>query len=450
MARVEKKRKAEAAPRTAMEMFLREHLTALQVRGYSEYTIRGRKVAITFFIDWAYDHGLSEPIEVTRPVLERYQRHLFFYRKKNGEPLTFRSQHGYLIPLRVWFRWLTRQNHILHNPASEIELPRLGRSLPKNILSLEEVERVMAQPDIAEPIGLRDRAILELLYATGLRRLEVIRLKLFDLQLDRGLILVNQGKGRKDRYVPIGERAAAWLRKYIAEARPQLAIEPDDFTAFLTADGEPFSRDHLTWTVRQHMIASKTGKPGACHLLRHCMATHMHENGADIRHIHIQGREVLQQPLSKRAHRLRALHIQLHCMHAGVRLDGVLERALPPPRDDDRVALLCQRLRQPAANAGAATGNQNRVACQLHPCSSPVCLARPALQGMPHLAQSFGRPPAAGQRRRAAPSRSGPSHPRDSLIWRRRAQVVSTRIAHARAFSNYCTLYPTVDRCSGL
>jgi integrase/recombinase XerD len=269
MARVEKKRKAEAAPRTAMEMFLREHLTALQVRGYSEYTIRGRKVAITFFIDWAYDHGLSEPIEVTRPVLERYQRHLFFYRKKNGEPLTFRSQHGYLVPLRVWFRWLTRQNHIL----------------PKNILSLEEVERVMAQPDIAEPIGLRDRAILELLYATGLRRLEVIRLKLFDLQLDRGLILVNQGKGRKDRYVPIGERAAAWLRKYIAEARPQLAIEPDDFTVFLTADGEPFSRDHLTWTVRQHMVASKTGKAGACHLLRHCMATHMHENGADIRHI---------------------------------------------------------------------------------------------------------------------------------------------------------------------
>jgi len=285
MARIEKKRKPEAAPQTPMELFMREHLEALRVRAYSEYTIRGRQVAITFFIQWAYEHGLREPIEVTRPVLERYQRHLFFYRKKNGEPLSFRSQHGYLVPLRVWFRWMTRQNLILHNPASEIELPRLGRSLPKNILSVEEVEQVMAQPEIGEPIGLRDRAILEVLYATGLRRLEVVRLKLFDLSLDRGLILVNQGKGKKDRYVPIGERAAAWLRKYIAEARPQLAIEPDDFTAFLTADGEPFSRDHLTWTVRQHMLAAKTGKAGACHLLRHCMATHMHENGADIRHI---------------------------------------------------------------------------------------------------------------------------------------------------------------------
>ena len=172
-----------------------------------------------------------------------------------------------------------------HNPASEIDLPKLGRTLPKNILSVQEIEQVMAQPDIEEPIGLRDRAILEVLYATGLRRLEMIHLKLFDLSLDRGLVLVRQGKGKKDRYVPIGERAAAWLQKYIAEARPQFAIEPDDFTVFLTADGEPFSRDHLTWAVRDRIAAAKLGKAGACHLLRHCMATHMHENGADIRFI---------------------------------------------------------------------------------------------------------------------------------------------------------------------
>jgi len=283
MARVTQKRSVEPKPETPLEWFLREHLESLRVRGYSEFTVRNRQVHIGFFIQWAYEHGLREPIEVTRPVLERYQRYLFFYRKKNGEPLTFRSQHARLVPLRVWFKWLTRQNHILHNPASEIDLPRLGRTLPKNILSVQEIERVMAQPDIREPIGLRDRAILETIYATGLRRLEVVRLKLFDLQLDRGLIVVNQGKGKKDRYVPIGERATAWLQKYIREARPELAIEPDDLTVFRTADGEPFSRDHLTAEVRKH-IASQ-GKPGACHLLRHCMATHMHENGADIRFI---------------------------------------------------------------------------------------------------------------------------------------------------------------------
>ena len=285
MARVEKKRKPEAAPKTAMELLMREHLNALQVRGYSENTVRSRQVYLRFFIEWAYEHGLREPIEVTRPVLERYQRYLFFYRKKNGEPLTFRSQHTRLVPLRVWFRWMTRQNHILHNPASEIELPKLGRSLPKNIFSASEVEQIMQFCDVTDPIGLRDRAIREVLYSTGLRRMEMIALKLYDLEFDRGLILVRQGKGNKDRYVPIGERAIAWLEKYIRESRQQLAIEPDDMTVFVTAQGEPFSRGHLSYAVRERIDAAKLGKTGSCHLFRHTMATLMHENGADIRFI---------------------------------------------------------------------------------------------------------------------------------------------------------------------
>jgi integrase/recombinase XerD len=180
---------------------------------------------------------------------------------------------------------MTRQNHILHNPASEIDLPRLGRSLPKNILSAEEVERVMTLCAIEEPIGLRDRALLEVLYSTGMRRLEIVRLKLYDLSLDRGLLLVNQGKGSKDRYVPIGARARLWLEKYIREGRPQLVSEPDDFTVFLTAQGEPFSRDHLTFAVKERIDAAQLGKTGSCHLFRHTMATLMHEGGADIRHI---------------------------------------------------------------------------------------------------------------------------------------------------------------------
>jgi integrase/recombinase XerD len=285
MARITKTRKPQAAPKTAMELLMHEHLNALSVRGYSENTVRSRRVYLGFFIEWAYQHGLCEPIEVTRPVLERYQRYLFFYRKKNGEPLTFRSQHTRLVPLRVWFRWMTRQNLILHNPASEIELPKLGRSLPKNIFSAAEVERIMTLCEIEEPIGLRDRALMEVLYSTGMRRLEIVHLKLFDLALDRGLILIRQGKGNKDRYVPIGERAIAWLQKYIREGRPQLAIEPDDMTVFLTAQGEPFSRCHLSYAVRQRIDAAELGKTGSCHLFRHTMATLMHENGADIRHI---------------------------------------------------------------------------------------------------------------------------------------------------------------------
>src|SRR3984885_13110642 len=179
MSRVTKTRKPETLPSTPLEAMMGEHLRALAVQNYSAHTVRNRQVHIGFFLQWCKERGLTEPVEVTRPVLERYQRHLFHYRKKNGEPLSFRSQHSCLVPLRVWFRWMTRQNHILHNPASELELPRLGRRLPKHVLTVEEVELVLQQPTTTDPMGLCDRAILETLYSTGIRRGELIQLKLY-------------------------------------------------------------------------------------------------------------------------------------------------------------------------------------------------------------------------------------------------------------------------------
>ena len=306
---------------------MRDHLHALTVQNYSVHTVQNRRVHIGFLIQWCKVRGLSEPVEVTRPVLERYQRHLFHYRKKNGEPLSFRSQHSCLVPLRVWFRWMTRQNHILHNRASELELPRLGRVLPKNIFSAHEVERIMQLCDLSDPIGLRDRAILEVLYSTGIRRLEMVQLKLYDLSLDRGLILVRQGKGKKDRYVPIGERAIAWLQKYVREGRPQLAIEPDDMTVFLTAQGEPFHRDHLTWTVKDRVDAAKLGKTGSCHLFRHTMATLMHEGGADIRYIQqMLGHEDIKTTQIYTQVAIRALQQ----IHAATHPGAMLERGENP------------------------------------------------------------------------------------------------------------------------
>jgi integrase/recombinase XerD len=153
------------------------------------------------------------------------------------------------------------------------------------VLSASEVEQVMMQPNLADPLGLRDRAILEVLYSTGIRRMELVHLKLFDLDLERGTILIRQGKGKKDRFVPIGDRAAAWVQRYIREARPKLAVEPDHGTLFLASTGEEISRDHLTATVRAYMVHAKIGKTGSCHLFRHTMATLMLEGGADIRFI---------------------------------------------------------------------------------------------------------------------------------------------------------------------
>jgi integrase/recombinase XerD len=285
MARVVTPRKQKAPPAIPLEIMMRDYLQALAIQNYSEQTIGNREFLLRQFIQWCRERGIADPVEVTRPILERYQRYLFLYRKKNGEPMSFRSQHSRLVPLRMWFRWMTRRNHLLHNPASELELPKLGQPLPRNIFSAQEVEQILQLCDVADPIGLRDRAIIEVLYSTGIRRGEIVALKLYDLSLDRGVLLVRQGKGKKDRYVPIGERAIAWLEKYIREARTQLAIEPDDMTVFLTAQGEPFCLDHMTSNVKARIDAAKLGKTGACHLFRHTMATLMHENGADIRFI---------------------------------------------------------------------------------------------------------------------------------------------------------------------
>jgi len=285
MARVTRKRRPDPPPASPLAAFMEKHLQALRVLNYSEYTVKNRRVHLWFFLAWCHDRGITEPTEVTRPILEHYQRYLFHYRQKNGNPLSFRSQHTRLVPIRVWFRWLARQHHILHNPASELELPRLEHRLPKAILTVGEMEQVLAQPDIRDPLGLRDRALMETLYSTGMRRLELANLKLYDLDTERGTVTIRQGKGKKDRVIPIGDRAAAWVEKYVREARPQLVIEPDDHTVFLSNAGEPFCLDHLSDLVRMHVDGANIGKRGACHMFRHVMATLMLENGADIRYI---------------------------------------------------------------------------------------------------------------------------------------------------------------------
>jgi integrase/recombinase XerD len=285
MSRMVKKRKPDPSPSSPLAAMMGKHLEDLRVHNYSEYTIKNRKAHIGFFVDWCRDRGLTDPTEITRPILEHYQRYLFHYRQKNGNPLTFRSQLARLVPIRVWFRWMARQRHILNNPASELELPRLEHRLPKTILTVAEMEQVLAQPNVNDPLGLRDRALMETLYSTGMRRLELANLKLYDLDTERGTLTIRQGKGKRDRVIPIGDRAAAWIDKYIRESRPQLVVEPDDHTVFLSNAGEPFCLDHLSDLVRTHVDAANIGKRGACHMFRHCMATLMLENGADIRYI---------------------------------------------------------------------------------------------------------------------------------------------------------------------
>jgi integrase/recombinase XerD len=134
----------------------------------------------------------------------------------------------------MWFRWMTRQNYLLHNPASEIELPRLPKPLPR-VLTASEAELILQQPNADDPLGIRDRAMLEMFYSTGMRRTELLRLRLYDVDREAGIVTIREGKGKKDRVIPVGDRAVAWLDKYLDQARPRLVAEPDDGTLFLRA-----------------------------------------------------------------------------------------------------------------------------------------------------------------------------------------------------------------------
>lgn len=266
-----------------MVVLMRQYFEHLRIKNYSELTIAASKYYLIYFIEWAAVRGIGKPSEVTRPVIERYQRHVYYYRQPNGKPLSFKSQNNRLAAVRVWFKWMARKNHILYNPAGELELPRPEYRLPKYILTASEAEQVINQPNVSESAGVRDRAMLETLYSTGVRRSELIALRPHDIDMERGTIVVRQGKGNKDRMIPIGDRALAWIGRYLAEVRPGLAGDAD--ALFLNQLGNPFSPNRLSIMVSQYVSAADIGKQGSCHLFRHSMATLMLENGADIRFI---------------------------------------------------------------------------------------------------------------------------------------------------------------------
>ncbi len=260
------------------------HFEALLIAGYSADTVRGRRVAIRRFIAWAAERSVTEPAEVTAALLARYQRALFAYRKPDGAPLALGSQFGCLLPLRTWFRMLARAGDIPANPAADLALPRLPKQLPRALLGQAEILAILEVADPATPEGLRDRALLELLYSTGLRRTELANLRRYDADLVRLTLFVREGKGRRDRMAPIGARAGAWLDRYLVDARPRLLGHATE-ALFVSDWGETLTPERVSAIVRRAMARAGIDKPGAAHLLRHACATHMLEGGADVRHI---------------------------------------------------------------------------------------------------------------------------------------------------------------------
>lgn len=262
-----------------------EWFRRLEERAYSPRTVEARKWALRTFVRWAEERDLRRPGQITKPILESYQRWLFHYLKADGKPLGVTTQRARLGAIQNFFAWLCKDNRLDANPAADLELPRKpGKVLPKS-LSLDEVHAVLNVPDIADPLGIRDRAILETFYATGIRRAECARIDLDDLDRERGLLTVRKGKGGKDRVVPLGERALRWLGLYVEKTRPLLETPQSGRALFLSGYGERIGASFLGNWVRRAIDAAGIGRKGSCHVLRHSCATHMLENGADIRFI---------------------------------------------------------------------------------------------------------------------------------------------------------------------
>lgn len=236
---------------------------------------------IRLFLRWCGDRDLELVNQVTRFDIEDYQKSLLVsagnQNKSTLKPITRGNR---LRSVRIFFRWLSKKRILVYNPAADIELPKVVRTAPRDILTVPEVEKILSACNLKFKMGIRNRAILETFYSTGIRRNELRYLKPEDIDFTEGILTVKEGKGGKQRLVPIGKRALSWIRKYREEVRCQAPLNHEPWL-FLSGTGKSVS--DLTSIAWEIMNKAGVKKEGACHLFRHTMATMMLKNGADIR-----------------------------------------------------------------------------------------------------------------------------------------------------------------------
>lgn len=247
---------------------------AQRLLGRSDRTLIVYGRTLARFGRFLEDKGIADVREVEGGHLEAYSRQVLRQVSRN-------SAHLYLRVVRVFFAHLARAHRLLADPAAGMTMPRLHRKRVGPMLTREWVERLMAVPDMAKPTGVRDRALLEFLYSTGLRVSEARRMALGDLDLADGSAQVRQGKGAKDRVVPLGMAAREWLKRYLVEARPRLAKHnPGHEELFVAQYGKPFGE--IMFGIHLRGLGRRAGLPFnlTCHVIRRTVATDMLRNGA--------------------------------------------------------------------------------------------------------------------------------------------------------------------------
>jgi integrase/recombinase XerD len=215
--------------------------------------------------------------------------------------------------LKRLFAWLLREEIIQHDPSSDIESPKLPRSLPKS-LSEQEVEKLLAGPDIETPLGLRDKAMLETLYASGLRVTELVSLRIAQVSLDMGVVRI-LGKGSKERLTPLGQEAIEWIARYQKQARPELLGAKKSDALFVTGRGTAMTRQSFWHLIKRHALHAGIKQNISPHTLRHAFATHLINHGADLRvvqlllgHADISTTQIYTHVARERLKQLHAKH----------------------------------------------------------------------------------------------------------------------------------------------
>lgn len=261
-----------------------EYLEHLEARHWSDTSIRDQRKILNRFFLWAWQtEGLEieSVVAVTPEVVEQYILTLFEPSPRTGKPLAIASRRLYLQAVRGFYRWLESEKRILVSPLDGLEIDWKRDRSVGTILSVEELVKLLEAPDLSKPAGLRDRAILELLYSTGLRLAELVALSIHDVDLAAELVRVNEGKGKKDRVVPLGKKAAYYLTEYIAKVRTRYTrrLRTVPTALFLAPNGGEVSHGSVRRMVTK--AAKAAGMKASPHALRRSMATHLLASGAE-------------------------------------------------------------------------------------------------------------------------------------------------------------------------
>ncbi|MDC0601900.1 tyrosine-type recombinase/integrase [Aliiglaciecola sp.] len=257
--------------------------------GQSLSTVRIKECNLNLFLKWSVGEAIASPYDLTKKDLERYKRYLNTYiNPRTNELLSLATRKKRLEAVKTFYSRLAYLEIIEQSPLDKFELPKVPKSLPTAFLTFKDLERVFQQCDYAGLKGIRDRAIMETFYATAIRRMELGRLKLWNIERsETGLaqVRVNKGKGAKDRYVPISNRALKYVDKYLKECRPILETFHSDTTLFLNNQGKAFTETQLSELVKKYLLKAGFEVNASCNVFRHSAATHMLENGANLRQI---------------------------------------------------------------------------------------------------------------------------------------------------------------------